>query len=176
MNVVAEPKGPMDISFEQRARQLQALQEQEEKARADRKKSTFDDWAQLNRKNIVHLIKAAQVNPTALQVLLFIIEHMNKMNALVCSYKVLQEQLGLSQATVARSVKYLKDNGFIAIYKSGSSNVYVINPDLVWTSYGDKVEYCKFPAMVMLSASEQEELDQSTKIKFDLQKVMEENE
>ena len=76
---------------------------------------------------------------------------MDKYNAVVCSYKVFQEALGIGQATVARSVKYLKDNGFLYIYKSGTSNVYVANKNLVWNSWGNNQEYCEFPANIVLS-------------------------
>lgn len=159
------------MSFEERAKQLQKIEEHENKQREREKKSRYKDFAQLNKQNVIHLIKAAQVNPTALAVLLFFIEHMDKMNAIICSYKVLQEQLDMSQATVARSVKYLKDTGFIHIYKSGSANVYVINDNLVWTNTGDKVKYCQFPANVVLSASEQEEINKDRKLKFDRLKI-----
>lgn len=162
------------VSFEERALELQAIEELEEKQRERERKSPYQDFAQLNRKNVIHLIKAAQVNPRALSVLLFFIEHMNKLNAIVCSYKVLEEQLGMSQATVARSIKYLKDTGFIHIYKSGSANVYVVNDNLVWTNSGDKVRYCQFPASVILSASEQEEIDKDRKLKFDYSKIAQE--
>lgn len=63
----------------------------------------------------------------------------------------------LGQATVARCVKYLKDHGFLYVYKTGTSNVYVANKNLVWNSWGNNVEYCEFPANIILSASEQEE-------------------
>ena len=170
-----------DITFEQRKHELERLNKQdkerwerEQKERENASKSPYSDWAQLNKKNVVHLIKASQENPTALSVLLFFIENMNKMNAIVASYAVIQEVLGMSKATVTRSIKYLKDKGFIAIYKSGSSNVYVINNNLVWTNYGNKIQYCKFPAEVILSASEQTEIEQHTKLKFDYAKVMQE--
>lgn len=163
------------ISFEERARQLNKNKELEEKQREHERKSPYQDFAQLNRQNVIHLIKAAQVNPTALSVLLFFIEHMNKMNAIICSYKVLEEQLEMSKATITRSIKYLKDTGFIHIYKSGTSNVYVVNNDLVWTNSGDKVKYCQFPASVILSASEQEEIDKDRKLKFDYTKIAKEN-
>ena len=61
---------------------------------------------------------------------------MDKYNAVICSYKVFQETLGMGQATVARCVKYLKDHGFLYVYKTGTSNVYVANKNLVWNSWG----------------------------------------
>ena len=82
---------------------------------------------------------------------------MDKYNAVVCSYKVFQDALDMGQATVARSIKYLKEHGFLYVYKTGSSNVYVANKDLVWNSWGNNREYCEFPANIVLTASEQEE-------------------
>ena len=76
---------------------------------------------------------------------------MDKYNAVVCSYKVFQEALGIGQATVARSVKYLKDNGFLYIYKSGTSNVYVANKKSCVEQLGNNQEYCEFPANIVLS-------------------------
>lgn len=63
----------------------------------------------------------------------------------------------MSKATIQRSIKYLKDNGFVYIYKTGTSNVYVANKDLVWNSWGNNIDYCEFPANIVLSRSEQEE-------------------
>ena len=83
---------------------------------------------------------------------------MDKYNAIICSYQVFQEALGMSGRTVSRCVKYLKDNGFLYVYKSGSSNVYVANKDLVWNSWGNNIEFCEFPASVILTKSEQVEM------------------
>ena len=177
---VGETLKDNDITFEQRKHELEKLNKQDQerwdRERANASKSPFGkDWAQLNKKQIIHLIKASQENPSAMSVLLFFIEHADRMNALVVSYKALQEILGLSQATIARSIKYLKDKGFVYIYKSGSSNVYVLNNQLVWSNYGNKTSYCKFPANIMLTASEQEEIIKNDKLKFDYEKVINES-
>ena len=52
----------------------------------------------------------------------------------------------------------LKENGFISVYKTGTSNVYIANPNLVWNSWGNNVKYCEFPANIILSATEQEKV------------------
>ena len=177
---VGETLKDNDITFKQRKHEIEKLNKQDQETwdreRANASKSPFGkDWAQLNKKQIIHLIKASQENPSAMSVLLFFIEHADRMNALVVSYKALQEILGLSQATIARSIKYLKDKGFVYIYKSGSSNVYVLNNQLVWSNYGNKISYCKFPANIMLTASEQEEIIKNDKLKFDYEKVINES-
>lgn len=163
-------------SFEERARQIEQLNEIDVQNMNEKQKSIFSDFAQLNRKNIIHLITASQENPTSLAILLFFIENMDKMNAIVCSYQVLSEQLGYSRATITRSIKYLKDKGFICIYKSGNANVYVVNNELVWTTAGNKIKYCKFPANVFLTATEQKTIDQNTKLKYTFEKVLNETE
>ena len=155
--VVANPKNFNDVSFEQRARDLKAQERKEQEQLARARKSPFTNFYQVNKDNSEYLRNCLDENPKALKLLFFIFDHMDKYNAVVCSYKVFQEALGMGQATVARSVKYLKEHGFIYVYKTGTSNVYVANKDLVWNSWGTNVEYCEFPANIILSASEQEE-------------------
>lgn len=156
-SVVAEPKTPNEVSFEQRARDLAYQDREEEKAIANARKSPFSRFYQINKDNSEYLRSCLKENPKALELLFFVFDHMDKYNAVVCSYKVFQEALGMSKATIQRSVAYLKEHGFLYVYKTGSSNVYVANKDLVWNSWGNNVEYCEFPANIILSASEQEE-------------------
>lgn len=156
-NVVVEPKGSNEISFKQRERDLRDLERAEENERKQAKKSPFTSFYQVNKDNSKYLRSCLNENPKALELLLFVFDHMDKYNAVMCSYQVLQEALGTSKATVQRCIKYLKDNGFLYIYKSGSSNVYVTNPHIVWNSWGSNYEYCEFPANIVLSKSEQEE-------------------
>lgn len=154
---------PNSVSFEERKRQLAQMAEQDERQEELEQHSTYKNFAQLNRDQIYQMIAAASQDKQAIRILLFILEHMDKMNALICSYQVFMEALDISQATVARSIKYLKEHGFIYIYHSGSSNVYVLNDDLAWTSYGRNHKYCQFPANVVLSASEQSKKDVTVK-------------
>jgi len=41
--------------------------------------------------------------------------------------------------------------------KSGTSNVYIVNPDVAWTSYADQKATCNFHANVILCSSENAE-------------------
>lgn len=155
--VVSEPKNLNDVSFKQRAMDLIAKEQAEQEELKRQKKSPFARFYQVNKDNSEYLRSCLKENPKALQVLFFIFDHMDKYNAVVCSYKVFQDALDMGQATVARSIKYLKEHGFLYVYKTGSSNVYVANKDLVWNSWGNNREYCEFPANIVLTASEQEE-------------------
>lgn len=155
--VIATPKSANEMSFEQRARDLKAQEQKEQEELKQQRKSPFSRFYQVNKDNSEYLRSCLRENPKALELLFFIFDHMDKYNAVICSYQVFQEALGMSKATIQRSIKYLKDNGFVYIYKTGTSNVYVANKDLVWNSWGNNIDYCEFPANIVLSRSEQEE-------------------
>lgn len=155
--VLANPKNANEISFEQRARDLKDQEQKEKEELKQQRKSPFSRFYQVNKDNSEYLRSCLRENPKALELLFFIFDHMDKYNAVICSYQVFQEALGMSKATIQRSIKYLKDNGFVYIYKTGTSNVYVANKDLVWNSWGNNIDYCEFPANIVLSRSEQEE-------------------
>ncbi|MGL5647181.1 MAG: helix-turn-helix transcriptional regulator [Clostridium sp.] len=132
----------------------------------DPHKSKFKNFYQINKEHSNKLIALAMKNPKAHGLLLFILDNMDGLNALQCSSVVFQEALGMSRTTIYRLIKFLEENGFIAILKSGTNNVYVVNDDLAWSSWGNNKKYCKFPATVILSGSENSEfLNQLKKVK-----------
>ena len=163
-------------SFAVRERQLQAEQREEQQEIASQKiqdkKSPYRNFVQLNCDNLVEIRSLMKANATAALVFMFFVEHMDTTNSLVCSYKVLQEYFNLGRTTLSKSIKYLKDHGFLYVYKSGTANVYCLNPQTVWKSYGDNVRFCKFPANVLLSASEQEEIDKNRNLAYTRLKSM----
>ena len=133
----------------------QQLQEKEIEHELN-KKSGFRNFTMLNNDNLEYLTLLAD-NPSAMKLYLFIVKNMNNYNALMASYQIFEDALGYKKSTIAKAIKDLKDLNLLYIYKSGSSNVYVLNDDLVWRSYGNNRKYCKFPANVMLAASEQDD-------------------
>lgn len=157
ISVVKEPKHANEISFEQREKELKVLEKMESENQRQDRKSPYSSFYQVNKDNSDYLRSCLKESPRALEILLFIFQHMDKYNAVMCSYKVFQESLGMGKATVARAIKYLKEHGFLYVYKTGTSNVYVANNNLVWNSWGNNLQYCKFPANIILSASEQED-------------------
>lgn len=137
---------------------MRAVNNQEQSQSESRlmNQSPFARFYQVNKDKSEYLRSCLKENPKALEILFFIFDHMDNYNALICSYTVFQEAIGASRPTVARCIKYLREHGFIYVYKSGISNVYVANKELVWNSWGNNIKYCEFPANVLLSSSEQE--------------------
>ncbi len=151
------------LSFDERQKELeQKKQEEDERAKKEHK-SPFAKFYQINKKHSDDLQWLVKENSNAYRILLFMFDHMDMYNALVCSYKVLQEGLEISESTVKRSIKLLKEKHFIYVYKTGVSNVYVVNKDLAWSSWGNNTKYCEFPANLILSASEQGRNENSSK-------------
>lgn len=90
----------------------------------------------------------------AASILNFLMEHMDYQNALCCSYNVFIDYFDVSKDTIRRAIKLLKDNGFIDVLKSGTSNVYIVNQTVVWTSWDSQKEYCKFKGNILVSRTE----------------------
>ena len=145
------------FTFEERARDLEMQAKAEQEAIRRAKNSPFSRWTQFNLEHTKELMWLALKAPKAHAILYFLVDQMDEYNAVLCSYQVLQEVLEVGQATIARNIKILKENGFVTVLKSGNANVYAINDSVYWKSWGNKKQYSKFPANIVLSLSEQEE-------------------
>lgn len=101
--------------------------------------------------------KLIRLNGVAAELFLFIGENMDKSNALVASGKAFAAALETSEASISRALKVLDEQGYIARFKTGGSNVVVANPDIVWNSWATGKTVCLFNnAKVLLSKDEQD--------------------
>lgn len=93
-------------------------------------------------------------NVLACKIFLFILEHMDKKNALACSSAILEDYFGKSRSTISRAIKVLKENGFVDVLKMGNCNVYIVNQEIAWTDKGKLKQYCKFEGNMLISRKE----------------------
>ncbi len=114
------------------------------------------DFIQVYKSQIKYLRKLTSKDPAATEIFLFLMEHMNKSNAVVCSYKVFEEALGLSKSTVYRAVKTLKETNHVEIHKVGSANIYHLNSNLVWSSWATGKKYAEAKGKILFAESEQD--------------------
>ena len=117
-----------------------------------------NDFVQFKRRNLHAIRTIARENPTALEIFLFLSEHIDAKGAVTCSQSVLQEVTGKSRPSVWRAVKFLKDRNFLAVMKIGTANVYALNYDVVWASWNSNKKYAMFPGVTIVSKSENNEL------------------
>lgn len=114
------------------------------------------NFVQFYRNEMHSIRELIKDDPKAANLFMFLTEKMNTENALLASKEALAEVLSVSVRTITRQIAVLKAKGFIQIVKSGTSNVYVVNANIAWTTDGDKKEYALFRANVFVSKSEQE--------------------
>ena len=107
------------------------------------------NFVQVKRDGMPELRWLMLKSATASAILNFITEHMDYNNSLCCSQEVFMDYFSISRATVARAIKLLRETGFIYVYKIGTSNVYVVNPEIYWSSYGDREQFCKFEGVML---------------------------
>ena len=147
---------------------LKSEEKAAEKAQKDRQKSPYKKWTQVNNSQEAFeaRIWLMQKSTPAACILDFLVANMDRYNAVICSYKVIQEKFKYSKATVERAIKILKDHKYINIVRTGGSNIYTVNKMLYWNSWGSNYAYAEFEAKVIISSSEQ---DDETKEEIKLQ-------
>lgn len=173
---VSEQVNPNDensVSYEQRQKEIEKEEEAERKEREEQKKSPFNRFVQLNKDTWKAEDWLMGKSPIAYRIFRFLMNNMDSYNAVMCSYQVMQEKFGVSKASVTRAIKILKDKQYLGVYKSGTSNVYVVNKYIAWNSWGNNYRYAEFGAKIILSENEQEE---QTRLKIKKQKEITLNE
>jgi len=95
-------------------------------------------------------------NPTALNIFLWVVKHMDTRNALVVSQQTIAETLGIHKNTVYLAVKYLKERKALTILRSSNTNIFAINAQVVWRSTVAAKRFAHFDAKVYISDSEQD--------------------
>jgi len=89
------------------------------------------------------------------QLFMLMMELMDNSNGLIASQSILASRLDVSRPTLSKAVQYLSEHKYIAIYKSGNSNVYTLNAAVVWKDKGYKRVEAELNCRVLLSLDEQ---------------------
>ena len=121
------------------------------------------DFVQIQREGMPALRDLIKANAVAAEIFTFLSQHMSHNNAVVASDVLLQEVTGKTRQTVYRARKALIDRGFISVMKSGNSNIYIMNPNLVWSSWRSAKKYCEFDGKILVSKSENREIEEKIK-------------
>lgn len=113
------------------------------------------DFVQVERSELRCIAELGQTSPLALDVLMMLVQAMNKENAVMMSYETMAALTGKKDRTLRRAVKILKDGNWIQVIKVGTANAYVVNNAVFWTDRGDK-KYASFSAQVVTTFDEQD--------------------
>lgn len=122
----------------------------------DKRQFSLQSLMQINSEDPSFMAKFNKMNPHALDILLFLVKHMNGAGAVVCSQVCLMDYFGISRSTVVKCIQDLKDHELICIAKTGSSNVYTLNDSFILEPCDKESKYCETPANIVLSYLEQD--------------------
>ena len=128
----------------------------------ERKNGSF---VQYDENNLTLVRELMRINPVAADIFMFISQKMNRKNALACPSKVFEEVTGKSRQTVSRAIQLLKKKHFVSILKMGTTNVYVLNPSIVWKAWRTGKQYCEFEGTMIIAKSENEHIEKELKSK-----------
>lgn len=145
------------MTFKERQSQIKEDEKREQEQLKREKSSPFKSFIQMNKKTYELEDKLMQKNPLAYRIWRFLANNMDSYNAVIVSYSTMQEIFEVSRMTLYRAIKLLDEDDYIRIYKSGTSNVYALNDNMVWNSWGTNKKYSKFNANVIISEDEQTE-------------------
>lgn len=141
-----------ELQMLQRFMEVQEREEEREKRQKENEKNV--NFVQLYREHMPEVRWLMSNHSFASSLLFFILEHMDNRNALACSYEVFIDYFGKSRTTIYRAVKLLQENGFIDVFKMGTSNVYIVNADLAWTDYNSNKKFAKYDGNILVSKKE----------------------
>lgn len=122
-------------------------------------------FVQYDESNISFVRELIKKNPVSADIFMFLSQHMNRKNAVACPSKVLEEVTGKGRTTVSNAIKTLKNEGYVCTAKMGTTNVYVLNPTIVWKAWRTGKPYCEFEGKMFISKSENKELEELIKKK-----------
>lgn len=117
-------------------------------------KSPFKHYTQFNDDGLKSLMILNTISPLATNILYFMIENANNYNCVIISQKTLGKIFGKSVTSINLAVKILKEHNFINIKKDGRGNIYFVNANIIWKSYGTNHKFAEFNAKVIFSEEE----------------------
>lgn len=105
-------------------------------------------------------------NPVSAQILFFLIDKMGSFNnSVICSYQTFIELTGYSRATIARAIKYLKDNKWIDTIKVGSATAYCVNAQVAWRKARNQKHYAIFSSTIVATSTENDNFESDKKLR-----------
>ena len=107
-------------------------------------KNGYNNWLQFNLDMMPQWISSNSDHPSAVNAFLFIIAEMDGYNNLMCSQRVICDAIGVSLSTVTKALVFLKKRKFLKTTKWGNTNVYHVNSEIIWKSWGANKVYAEF--------------------------------
>lgn len=115
---------------------------------------SHDGWLQWDKKSMRPMQQLALKSPIAMSLLILMIDHMSRSNALMVSQKGLATKMAVTERSIRAAISLLQKMRFIDVVKVGTANVYVVNTQIAWQGNRGH-RYAHFTAEVLAFESEQ---------------------
>lgn len=115
-------------------------------------------WVQVERAALERWSRLGMESPRAASVMMTLVHHMGRNNAVVVSQKTLAELCECSRATLQRALNTLRSGNWIDVRQigpTGTANAYIVNRRVAWSGARSGQRYALFDAAVVVSATEQ---------------------
>lgn len=114
------------------------------------------DFVQVSRAELRAIADLGAKSSLALDLLMVLAQSMDKQNAVMISFKAMEQILGKSRPTLDRAVRLLREDKWIQVVKVGTANAYILNSAVFWTDRGDKRHMASFGAQIVTTLDEQD--------------------
>jgi len=118
-------------------------------------------FVQLERRASERAAKLMQEKPQAASLLFMLVRHMDRHGAVVASQEALSELQGVSQSTIKRAVRTLRERNWIDVVRIGGKGgaiAYAVNGRVAWADKRSEMpRRAYFQASVLAVESEQDE-------------------
>jgi hypothetical protein len=114
------------------------------------------DFVQVSRAELRAIADLGAKSSLALDLLMVLAQSMDKQNAVMISFKAMEQILGKSRPTLDRAVRLLREDKWIQVVKVGTANAYILNSAVFWTDRGDKRHMASFGAQIVTTLEEQD--------------------
>lgn len=172
--IISQEKNHIDNKYTFEKRKIEIEKEQKKNLEKQEKEKKNSNFIMMYREHMPEIRWLMKQSRYASNIFNFILEHMDYNNTLMCSHQIFMDYFEISKPTVTRAIKLLKDNGFVDVLKSGTSNVYIVNQEVAWSSWDNQKKYCKFSGNILISVIENK--DYEYRKKFDKFKTLKERE
>ena len=99
-------------------------------------------FIQINVSKIEEILCLANYDRNAPRIFAYMLKRMDSDNRFYCSYEELISRFDLSERTLSRAIKVLREKNMLLIQRQESTmtRVYIINPDYLWQARANKVK------------------------------------
>lgn len=142
------------VALDNRARMKDYETEDRLKAEEIAESKKNHDFVQFTRSGLASMMLIK--NPFSMRIFMFLAKEMDKQNGLIVSQSTLSDIFETTRQTISASLKDLIEKKLVKTLKSGSSTIYCLNTNVVWTQERTNLHLARFKATVIISKDEQE--------------------